>query len=304
MPPTKPLVIVLLGPTASGKTEIAIDLAEKLKVNVHNIDSRQLYTGMDIGTAKPTKNQMERVKHYLVDIRQPNDPITFKEFQKTAQSSLDKNLAKQSMALLVGGSGLYLKAITSGLQPAAVPPNKDLRQQLCEIGQIECYQLLKSSDHKASERIAPADAIRTQRALEVLYATGESITKQEGSNPPSWEILELGLDPKNLRQRIANRTNHLYMNGLIEETEKLMQQYGKDLPLLQTIGYGEALKVIQGKLLVPKAVEITNRRTNQFAKRQRTWFRRKHNPIWLNDEEPLREALSLIKNSLGCVKQT
>ena len=219
MSSTKPLVIVLLGPTASGKTKIAIDLAEKLKVNVHNIDSRQLYIGMDIGTAKPTKQQMERVKHYLVDIRKPNEPISFKEFQEAAQSSLEKSLQEKSMAFLVGGSGLYLKAITSGLRPSAVPPNKSLRQQLNEIGQKGCYQLLKSSDSKASERIAPTDAIRTQRALEVLYATGESITKQEGADPPKWKILELGLNPKNLRQRITNRTNQLYMNGLIQETE-------------------------------------------------------------------------------------
>jgi len=299
MSSTKPLVIVLLGPTASGKTAIAIDLAEKLDLSVHNIDSRQLYVGMDIGTAKPSKQEMGRIKHYLVDIRTPDKPINLKTFQDKALSSLQANLKVNPMAFLVGGSGLYLKAITSGLRPSAVPPIKKLRQQLCELGQEECYQLLKSSDPKASQRIAPADSVRTHRALEVLYATGESITKQESSEPPPWKILELGLDPKNLRERIASRTNQIYMNGLIEETEQLIQKYSQDLPLLQTIGYGEALQVIQGKWTLSKAIETTNRRTNQFAKKQRTWFRRQHNPKWLNDEEPLREALSLIKASLG-----
>ncbi len=298
MPSTKPLVIVLLGPTASGKTEIALDLAEELHLDVHNIDSRQLYIGMDIGTAKPTKEQMKRVKHYLVNIRQPNEPINLKEFQQKAQTSLEDNLKANGMGFLVGGSGLYLKAITSGLQPSAVPPLQDLRKQLCEIGQSECYQLLQSWDRDASERIAPADARRTQRALEVLYATGKSITKQESSKAPPWQILELGLSPKNLRERIANRTNQLYKNGLVEETEQLIHKYSASLPLLQTIGYAEALKVIQDKLTITKAIETTNRRTNQFAKRQRTWFRRQHNPKWLNDEEPLREALSLIQASL------
>ena len=292
------LVIVLLGPTASGKTATALDLAEKLNLEIHNIDSRQLYIGMDIGTAKPTKTQMNRVKHFLVDIRKPNNPITFKEFQEEAQLSLEVALQKQGVAFLVGGSGLYLKAITAGLRPPAVPPIKNLRKQFCELGQAQCFQLLKSSDPKASTRISPNDAVRTQRALEVLYATGQSITEQESAEPPPWKILELGLNPTNLRERIAHRTNQIYRNGLFEETKLLINEYTKELPLLQTIGYGEALQVIQGKITTEKAIETTNYRTNQFAKRQRTWFRRQHNPKWLNDEEPLKEALSLIKSAL------
>ncbi len=299
MTKTKPLVIVLLGPTASGKTDLAIDLAEALKLNIHNIDSRQLYIGMDIGTAKPNRDQRSRIKHFLVDIRTPDDPITLKEFQENAQSSLEKTLKENSTPFLVGGSGLYLQAITSGLRPPAVPPNKSFRKQLNELGQSECYELLKLSDYKASKRIASADAIRTQRALEVLYATGESITNQESAKPPPWHILELGLNPPNLRERITHRTNQIYANGLIQETEQLISKYSQELPLLQTIGYGEALKVIQNKLTIKAAMEITNRRTNQFAKKQRTWFRRKHKPIWLNNDEPLREALSLIKTGLG-----
>tara|TARA_B100000029_G_scaffold128690_1_gene122183 strand:+ start:1976 stop:2875 length:900 start_codon:yes stop_codon:yes gene_type:complete len=299
MPLIKPVVLVLLGPTASGKTEIAIDLAEKLRLSVHNVDSRQLYIGMDIGTAKPTKDQMQRVKHYLVNIRKPDQPITLKEFQEQAHLTLQKTLQKNSMPFLVGGSGLYLKAITHGLRPSAVPPNKHFRAQLSEMGQSECHQMLSNSDRNAAIRISPKDAVRTQRALEVLYATGQSITQLEGSEPPPWQILEIGLDPKNLKQRIANRTNQLYKKGLIEETEQLVSQYSQELPLLKTIGYGEALLVIQGRLTKSQAIERTNIRTNQFAKKQRTWFKRQHNPKWLNDEEPLREALSLIKSRLG-----
>ena len=212
--------------------------------------------------------------------------------------SLEVALQKQGLAFLVGGSGLYLKAITAGLRPPAVPPIKNLRKQFCELGQAQCFQLLKSSDPKASTRISPNDAVRTQRALEVLYATGQSITEQESADPPPWEILELGLNPTNLRERIAHRTNQIYRNGLFEETKLLINEYTKELPLLQTIGYGEALQVIQGKITTEKAIETTNYRTNQFAKRQRTWFRRQHNPKWLNDEEPLKEALSLIKSAL------
>ncbi len=298
MPSAKPLVIVLLGPTASGKTELSLELAETLKLNIHNIDSRQLYVGMDIGTAKPTKEQRLRVTHYLLDIRNPDQPITLQEFQKAAEASLEKTMKGNASAFLVGGSGLYLKAITCGLRPSPVPPVPYLRQQFSELGQSTCYQLLQSSDKKAAQRIGPADAVRTQRALEVLYATGESITTQEGKEPPQWQILELGLAPKNLRKRISTRTNNLYSKGLIEETEQLIKQFDSNLPLLKTIGYGEALAVIQSKLTRSEAIEITNLRTNQFAKRQRTWFRRQHNPRWLNDEDPLREALSLIQARL------
>ncbi len=296
---TKPVVIVLLGPTASGKTELALEIAEKLGLGIHNIDSRQIYEGMDIGTAKPSKDQQKRIKHFLIDICHPNKPITLHEFQKKAESSLKRVLSTQKIGFLVGGSGLYLQALTSGLLPPAVAPQSDLRLQLSKLGQSNCHKLLQNCDPIAANRIAPADAIRTIRALEVIYATGKPISSQQKANPPNWEILELGLDPSNLNERIFSRTIKIYENGLLEETAELSNKFGEDLPLLQTIGYKEALKVIKGKFNLSEAIDVTNRRTSQFAKRQRTWFKRKHNPQWLNDEQPLREALSLIQAVLG-----
>ncbi len=299
MPKKQPLVIVLLGPTASGKTELAIEIAQQLNLSIHNIDSRQVYVGMDIGTAKPNKEQLLKIHHYLIDLKQPNQPITLKEFQSFAQESLNQTINATDMAFLVGGSGLYLKAITKGLLPPAVPPQQDLRKQLGKLGQNVCFELLKSADPKSAKRISRADYVRTQRALEVLYSTGRPMSLQQGSNPPPWRILEIGLNPNNLRQRIAQRTEKLYKNGLIEETRELQDKFGSDLPMLQTIGYKEALEVIQNKSSINEAISITNRRTRQFAKRQRTWFRRQHNPHWLSDEEPLREAVALIKTVLG-----
>ncbi len=299
MPPKKPLAIVLLGPTASGKTDLALQLAELLDLSIHNVDSRQLYIGMDIGTAKPTREQQQRIEHFLLDLRYPNEPLTLKEFQMEANISLEKIFDSGKTAFLVGGSGLYLKAITGGLIPPAVSPQKKLREQLNALGQPVCYQLLMASDPHAAQRIAEADGVRTQRALEVLYATGKPISLQQKAKPPSWQIIELGLDPKNLRERIAKRTKKLYQNGLLDETKQLAENFGQDLPMLQTIGYREAVDVLKGRLSLDEATAITIRRTQQFAKRQRTWFRRKHSPHWLNDEEPLREALSLIKTGLG-----
>ena len=133
MKATKPLVIVVLGPTASGKTDLGISIAEKLKVDVHNIDSRQLYIGMDIGAAKPSKDQCKRVNHCLINLPPPDKQMNLYEFQELAINSLEKGLSKENVGLLVGGSGLYLKAITRGLQPSAVPPIKSLREQFNEI---------------------------------------------------------------------------------------------------------------------------------------------------------------------------
>ena len=292
---TQPLVIVLLGPTASGKTSLSIELAEQLNLSVLNVDSRQLYRGMDIGTAKPTNEQQRRVKHFLIDLREPDQPMTMQEFQSTANLQIQDLLSKEGSCLLVGGSGLYLKALTQGLCPPSVGPQKQIREQLNSLGQNICHNLLKTADPLAAKRIHPADVFRTQRALEVVYVTGKALSHQQKTSPPPWRVLELGLDPKDLPKRISKRTIQLYQNGLLRETERLSRQFSPELPLLQTIGYGEALKVLNGQLELEDAIALTTKRTLQFAKRQRTWFKKQHHPYWLKSEEPLNEAISVIK---------
>jgi tRNA dimethylallyltransferase len=233
---TQPLVITLLGPTASGKTALALELAERLGLPVINVDSRQLYREMDVGTAKPTAEQQARVTHHLLDLRNPNQPITLQEFQAEAIPCIERELSERGIALLVGGSGLYLKALTSGLKPPAVGPQPELRKQFSAMGQAICHPLLAAADPIAAAKISPADAVRTQRALEVLYASGQPMSGQASVEPPPWRILELGLNPSNLRQRINQRTEQLYQDGLVAETQRLADRYGADLPLLQTIG--------------------------------------------------------------------
>ena len=298
MTESQPLVITLLGPTASGKTQLSLEIAEQLGLPVINVDSRQLYRGMDLGTAKPTAEQQARVPHQLLDLRDPDEPITLQEFQAEAMPCIEAVLKQHGMALLVGGSGLYLKALTQGLQPPAVAPQAQLRDQLTTLGQAVCHPLLQEADPEAAARIAPADAVRTQRALEVLYATGRPMSAQATATPPPWRVLELGLNPANLRQRIQQRTEQLYRDGLVEETRRLAERYGADLPLLQTIGYGEALQVIASEMNQGEAIRVTTQRTRQFAKRQRTWFRRQHNPNWLEGKTLLDDAMTLIKQQL------
>ncbi|MCP9772124.1 tRNA (adenosine(37)-N6)-dimethylallyltransferase MiaA [Synechococcus sp. Tobar12-5m-g] len=291
-------VLVLLGPTASGKTELAIRIAEALDLAVLSVDSRQLYQGMDIGTAKPTALQQARVRHELLDLRPPDQPINLHAFRQAAHSCIAAEQTRRGMVFLVGGSGLYLQALIRGLDPPAVPPQPALRDQLARLGQATCHQLLTRADPIAAARIAAADAVRTQRALEVLYATGRPHSAQRASRPPPWQVLELGLDPAKLHERIAQRTRLLYSAGLVEETAGLMRRYGNDLPLLETIGYGEAKRQLAGTLSHPEAIGLTEQRTRQFAKRQRTWFRRQHQPLWLEGEDPLQQALEAVKRVL------
>ena len=299
MQPNKPLVIALMGPTASGKTELAIDIANTIKTNIHNVDSRQIYIDMNIGTAKPTLEQQRQVPHFLIDLCLPTTPINLYEFHSIAITSMEEELKKQSVVLLVGGSGLYLQSLIRGLNPPGVPPQKFLRNQLNKIDKNERHNLLKCCDPKAAEQIHPQDSIRTVRALEVFYATGKSFSKQKNSNPPPWKILELGLNPENLGIRIKQRTEKMYKNGLIQETENLIMKYGNDLQLLKTIGYGEARSIINGKINFEEALAITTKRTLQLAKRQKTWFRNKHNSKWLNTDNALSEALSSIYEVLS-----
>ena len=246
MQPTKPLVIALMGPTASGKTELAIDIANKINTNIHNVDSRQIYIDMDIGTAKPTLEQQKQVPHFLINLCLPSKPINLHEFQLIGRKSIEKELKKQKLILVAGGSGLYLQALIGGLNPPAVPPQKFLRNQLYKIEKKERHNLLKNCDPIAAKKIHPEDSIRTIRALEVFYATGQTFSKQKNLTSLPWRVLELGLNPINLNERIQQRTKKMYQNGLIEETEGLIIKYGNNLKLLKTIGYGEAQSIING----------------------------------------------------------
>ena len=294
-----PHVIVLIGPTASGKTELAIQIAEYFQTRIHNIDSRQIYKYMDIGTAKPSKNQQKKIKHFLIDIEEPVKPITVKQFQEIAQKSIQRELKKNYLPFLVGGSGLYMNSITKGFFVPAVPPQNNLRGQLEELGQRECWELLKNCDPISTKKINFADHFRTIRALEVFYVTGKPLSTQKVQKPPNWRILELGLDRENLKERILQRTKNMFLSGLIDETRNLISKYGQDLPILTTIGYRESRDLLNNLLTIDEAIEQTSIKTIQFAKRQNTWFRNKNNPIWLNNKNLLKDAIIKIESFLG-----
>ena len=227
-----PHVIILVGPTASGKTELAIEIAEHFKTHIHNIDSRQIYKSMDIGTAKPSKIQQKKIKHFLIDIEEPINPINVKQFQELAQKSIKEEIKQDFLPFLVGGSGLYMNSITKGFFVPDVPPQYNFRRQLEELGQEKCWDLLKNCDPLSTTKINFADHIRTIRALEVFYVTGKPLSTLKVQKPPDWRILELGLDRDNLKERILERTKKMFSSGIIDETKHLISKYGFDLPIL------------------------------------------------------------------------
>ncbi len=294
-----PHVITLIGPTASGKTELAVEIAEYFKTRIHNIDSRQIYKSMDIGTAKPSKNQQRKIKHFLIDIEEPIHPINVKQFQEIAQKSINKEIKQNYLPFLVGGSGLYMNSITKGFLVPDIPPQNNLRRQLEELGQRKCWEILKNCDPISTEKINFADHIRTIRALEVFYVTGKPLSTLKVQKPPDWKILELGLNRDNLKERILQRTKNMYSAGIIEETNHLISKYGFDLPILETIGYREAKDFLKNNSTMDEAIELTTKKTIQFAKRQKTWFRNKNNPLWLNNKNLLKDAIIKIEAFLS-----
>ena len=264
-------LIVICGATATGKSGLGIALAQRLNSKILSADSRQVYRKFDIGTAKPTLAQQQLVPHEFIDICDPTETLTVADYQQQAQELI----ATTENPLLVGGTGLYIKAIVKGLKIPRVAPQPQLRSQFQQLGQSHCYTLLQQIDPIATAKIHPNDAVRTQRALEVYYVTGQPISQQQGENPPNYPVLQLGLQLDNdcLTQRIQQRTELMVEMGFVKEVKSLMALYGEKLPLLQTLGYQEMIQYLLGKISLDEAIALTVLHTRQFAKRQRTWFR-------------------------------
>ncbi len=251
-------------------------------------DSRQIYREFDIGTAKPSLAERRQVPHYLIDICEPTETVTVADYQAKAHTLIQQiHLEHTQIPLLVGGTGLYVNAIAKGLIIPRVAPQPSLRLQLESLGQPQCYAFLQQVDPTATQRIHPNDVVRTLRALEVYYATGRAISDQQGENPPDYPLIYVGLDcGEGLRQRISQRTYHMIDAGLVDEVQTLINRYGADLPLLDTLGYAEIKQHLAGDVSLAEAAILTIRHTQQFAKRQRTWFRKETAIKWFDSNAP------------------
>jgi tRNA dimethylallyltransferase len=305
-----PILIVICGATATGKSGLALTLAKQLHGVILSADSRQVYREFNIGTAKPSQTEQQQVPHYLIDICEPTITLTLADFQQQAQSLIAQlhqgQAAKQPhriaentllastfpwprIPFLVGGTGLYIRSIVRGLQIPRVAPQPELRSQLQALGQPQCYALLQQVDPIAAQKIHPNDAVRTLRALEVFYVTGQPISAQQGEVPPPYPVLQIGLDcvdSQALNQRIQKRTAQMMANGFVAEVEWLCQKYGTELPLLNTLGYQEIKQYLAGAISLPEAEALVVLHTSQFAKQQRTWFRADDSIEWFDADCP------------------
>jgi tRNA dimethylallyltransferase len=276
-------LIVICGATATGKSGLAIALAQRLQSAIVSADSRLVYREFDIGTAKPSLTEQQQVPHYLIDVCEPTETMTLAEYQRQARSAI-----AQAPALLVGGTGLYIRSIVKGLKIPQVAPHGELRSQLQALGQPQCYAFLCQVDPAAASKIHPNDTVRTLRSLEVFYVTGQRISEQQGEDPPTYPILQIGLDcfePEALEQRIARRTEEMVAAGFVAEVAALRQKYG-NLPLLNTLGYREMGQYLAGEVSLEEAKALTVLHTRQFAKQQRTWFRADGTIAWFDADSP------------------
>jgi tRNA dimethylallyltransferase len=284
----QPKLIVICGSTATGKSDLALNYAERLNLPILSADSRQVYQEFDIGTAKPTPADQARVSHALIDICPPTDLLTAAQYQQKAQSLIASHHAAGVTPILVGGTGLYIQSIVQGLKIPQVPPQGELRAQLESFSQFERHQWLKQVDPLSAAKIHANDAVRTLRSLEVYYVTGQPLSVQQGIDPPNYSILQVGLeiaDQTLYTSRIQRRTQQMLRQGWIDEVNALILKYGRELPLLQTLGYAEIQAYIYGEISLDEAVAQIVLRTRQFAKRQRTWFRADSSIVWFESTD-------------------
>jgi tRNA dimethylallyltransferase len=278
----RPPLILVVGPTAVGKTELAIQLAERLPSGgeIVSADSRLFYRGMDIGTAKPTRQEQARVPHHLIDITDPDKILSLAVFQQKARQVIADIHTRNKMPFLVGGTGQYMRAVTEGWNPPEVKPDERLRSELEKLkDENDVYWLherLENLDPLAAEKIDPRNYRRTIRALEVILTTGKRFSEQRGQSESPYHLITVGLTrPRpELYERVDQRIDAMFANGFLEEVKTLLANgYSPSLPTMSAIGYRECIRVINGELDEEQAKAEIRRATRIFVRRQANWFK-------------------------------
>jgi tRNA dimethylallyltransferase len=295
----KSILILIVGPTAVGKTELAIQLAERLIGEIVSADSRLFYRGMDIGTAKPTREEQARVQHHLIDIADPDEILSLAIFQQKAREAIAGIHTRSKIPFLVGGTGQYIRAVTEGWSPPEVEPDKRLRGELEKLkGEKDIYWLheeLKGLDPLAAEKIDPRNYRRTIRALEVILTTGRRFSEQRGQSESPYHLITIGLTrPRaELYERVDQRIDMMFANGFLEEVKSLLAKgYSPSLPTMSAIGYRECIRVVNGELNEEQAKAEIRRATRVFVRRQANWFKESDANIkWFKVKEGVVDEL-------------
>ncbi len=294
-------VVAILGPTAAGKSALSIALAHKLDAEVVNVDSMQLYRGMDIGTAKLTQTEREGVPHHLLDLWPVTQPASVAEYQLLARAAIDDIGDRGRSALLVGGSGLYVRAVLEQFHFPGTDQSlrESLEAQLAEVGAPALHARLQRADPEAAERILPSNGRRIVRALEVIELTGRPFTASLPQQPrPFYESVQIAVDRPDLDDRIAQRVEHMWRLGFVDEVRTLERDGLRDgLTASRALGYQQILGYLGGDCTEQEAFDATVIGTRRFVRRQRSWFRRDPSVVWLDGTSP-----DLIDEALGAIK--
>jgi tRNA dimethylallyltransferase len=301
-----PLVIIL-GPTAVGKSVCAFELAQRFGLEIINADSMQVYRGMDIGSAKPSPYERDLVTHHLIDIRNPDEEFSAAQFREEAHNIIVSLFQQGKQALVVGGTGLYIRALTRGLFPAP-PADQSLREELKKKEEREgkgyLHRELEKVDPEAALRIHPNDTFRTIRALEIFYLTGTAISQQHQNHQFKeclFHLLKIGLqrDRETIYHRIEERVDTMLSSGLLEEVKRLLKKgYAPTIKPFHSLGYKQILGYLQGATSLEEATQVIKRNTKHYAKRQLTWFRKDTEIAWFTLPQQSLEISEAVRKFL------
>ena len=283
------LALVIIGPTCSGKTSLALNLAKNLNTEIISADSRQIYKYLDIGTAKPTLEELNSIKHHFIDILDPSAEFNASMFEIEALKIITELHSQNKIPIIAGGSGLYVKALIDGIFDS-IDSDEDYRIELLELknkfGNEYLYEELKKIDPVSAEKMLPQNWKRIIRALEVYKISGEPIWKLQSSHQREVNVnfIQYGLNWEReiLYKNIETRVDKMIEDGLIDEVSNLINKYDKSLNSLNTVGYKEIIEFLENKISKERAVELIKRNTRRYAKRQLTWFRKDEHIKWID----------------------
>ena len=299
----KPTVIVIGGPTASGKSNLAVELAKKIDGEIISADSMQIYKDMNIGTAKITEEEMQGIPHYMIDIVSPEERYSVSEYKKEAEKAIEEILKKGKMPIIVGGTGLYIESLIYGIEFQQEEFDEEYRKKLDNIAEKEglekLYEEAKKIDPKAMEKISKNDRKRIIRVLEIYHKTGKTKTEQEIESRKkevkyNYKLFAINFDREKLYSRIEQRIDQMIENGLIQEVEDIKKKYNKFPTAMQGLGYKEVVEYLENKITKEEMLEKLKKETRHYAKRQLTWFRKYKEIIWLEGENEINSNLEII----------
>lgn len=299
----KEKVIVICGPTASGKTALSIELAKKINGEIVSCDSMQIYKKMDIGTAKPTKEEMQGIKHYLIDFVSPDERYSVADYKRDAKKAIREIIEKGKTPIVVGGTGLYIDSLIYEIEYQEIEFDeeyrKELEKQVEERGLETIYEEAEKIDPEAARKISKNDKKRILRILEIYHATGKNKTEQEKESRKKeveydYRVYALKWDREKLYERINKRVDIMIEQGLIEEVKEIYQKYDKFPTAMQGLGYKEVVEYLEGKTTKEEMIEKIKQETRRYAKRQLTWFRKNKQTIWLDAQDKIQNNIQVI----------